>query len=162
PFGAQRRRGGNGARRCPGAGGQDRPQSRAEDRGGDPRRRGRCSGRGRGRRRGRGAGRGRSSRDRRMTPAASIGGWNIPLPDPVVGAIVDVVILLVAGLGAWFIARLVAQQLRQRHVRGDMVVLGRRVATGVVVMAGICAALGYTAQNPNVTRFGLLLASIVA
>ena len=97
-----------------------------------------------------------------MTPAASIGGWNIPLPDPVVGAIVDVVILLVAGLGAWFIARLVAQQLRQRHVRGDMVVLGRRVATGVVVMVGIFAALGYTAQNANVTLFGLLLATIVA
>jgi small conductance mechanosensitive channel len=97
-----------------------------------------------------------------MTPAASIGGWNIPLPDPVVGAIVDVAILVVAGVGAWFVARLVAQQLRQRHVRGDMVVLGRRVATGVVVMVGIFAAVGYTAQNANVTLFGLLLATIVA
>ena len=97
-----------------------------------------------------------------MTPAASIGGWKIPLPDPIVGAIVDIAILVVAGLAAWFVARFAAAQLRRRHVRGDMVTLGRRVVTGLVVMLGIFAALGYTAQNANVTLFGLLLATIVA
>ena len=43
-----------------------------------------------------------------------------------------------------------------------MVVLGRRVATAVVIGLGILAALSLAVQSANVTLFGLLLATIVA
>jgi small conductance mechanosensitive channel len=65
-------------------------------------------------------------------------------------------------VAARFIAHLVGEQLSKRHVRGDMVVLGRRVVTGVVIVLGVFAGLGLAAQTANVTLFGLLLATLVA
>lgn len=47
-------------------------------------------------------------------------------------------------------------------MRGDVVVMGRRVATAVVIGIGILAALSFAVQSANVTLFGLLLATIVA
>lgn len=41
-------------------------------------------------------------------------------------------------------------------------VLGRRVATAVVIGIGLLAALSFAVQSANVTLFGLLLATIVA
>ena len=75
-----------------------------------------------------------------------------------VGLVVFVIFIFVAR----FIAHLVGQQLQKRQVRGDMVVLGRRVVTALVIILGIFAALGIAAQTANVTLFGLLLATIVA
>lgn len=63
---------------------------------------------------------------------------------------------------ARLIAHLVGEQLRRRQVRTDMVILGRRVVTAVVILLGIFAALGVAAQTANVTLFGLLLATILA
>jgi small conductance mechanosensitive channel len=93
---------------------------------------------------------------------ASIGGWRVPVPDPIYYLIVGLLALLVTLAVARLGARFVGEQLKRRHVRGDMVVLGRRVATAVVVVIGIFLALGFAAQNANVTLFGLLLATIVA
>lgn len=75
-----------------------------------------------------------------------------------VGIVVFVLFIFLARL----IAHLAGEQLRKRQVRGDMVVLGRRVVTGLVIILGVFAALGIAAQTANVTLFGLLLATIVA
>jgi small conductance mechanosensitive channel len=91
---------------------------------------------------------------------ASIGGLRIP--DWLYFTVVAVVALVATYVVARLLARFAGQQLSKRHVRGDMVVLGRRVVTAGVVVIGIFAALGFAAQNANVTLFGLLLATIVA
>lgn len=79
---------------------------------------------------------------------------------------VFVVVGVVVFIGFVFVARLAAhlagEQLRQRHVRADMVVLGRRIATAVVILLGIFAALGFAVQSANVSLFGLLIATIFA
>ena len=97
-----------------------------------------------------------------MTPASNIGGWHVPVPDPVYYVIIAAVAVVVTYVVARLGARFVGEQLKRRHVRGDMVVLGRRVVTAGVVVIGIFLGLGFAAQNANVTLFGLLLASIVA
>ena len=102
-----------------------------------------------------------------MIPAAT-GGYNItqdlqsgPVHDVafvVIGLVVFIVFLFLARL----VAHLVGEQLRRRQVRSDMVILGRRVVTALVIVLGIFAGLGFAAQTANVTLFGLLLATIVA
>jgi len=77
-----------------------------------------------------------------------------------VGAGLVVFVLFV--LAARFTAHFVGEQLRKRHLRSDMVVLGRRVVTGLVIVLGVFAGLGLAAQTANVTLFGLFLATIVA
>ncbi|HET9782407.1 MAG TPA: mechanosensitive ion channel domain-containing protein [Candidatus Dormibacteraeota bacterium] len=77
-----------------------------------------------------------------------------------IGAGLVVFVLFI--LAARFIAHFAGQQLQKRQVRGDMVVLGRRVVTALVIILGVFAALGIAAQTANVTLFGLLLATIVA
>jgi small-conductance mechanosensitive channel len=59
------------------------------------------------------------------------------------------------------ISRVVAEQLRTRHVRADMIVLVRRVVTIVVILIGLIAALGFALESANVVLFGLVLATIV-
>ena len=76
--------------------------------------------------------------------------------------VIGIVVALAFILAARFIAHLAGQQLIKHHVRGDMVVLGRRVITALVIVIGIFAGLGFAAQTANVTLFGLLLATIVA
>ena len=61
-----------------------------------------------------------------------------------------------------FVASFAGEQLRKRHVRGDVVQAGRRVATAGVIVVGILAALGFAVENANVPLFGLLLATVVA
>jgi small-conductance mechanosensitive channel len=95
-----------------------------------------------------------------MSFAAVIGGLNVP--DTLLFIAVGLVVLVVTLFVARLAARIATDQLSKRHVRGDMVVLGRRIAMGVVVLFGIFAALGFAVQNANVTLFGLLLGTIVA
>jgi small conductance mechanosensitive channel len=76
--------------------------------------------------------------------------------------IVGIVVLLAFIVAARLIAHLAGQQLLKRHVRGDMVVLGRRVVTALVIVIGVFAALGFAVENANVPLFGLLLATVVA
>ncbi|HVH64034.1 MAG TPA: mechanosensitive ion channel domain-containing protein [Candidatus Dormibacteraeota bacterium] len=76
----------------------------------------------------------------------------------IAGVVVFIGFLFVARLAA----HLVGDQLHKRQVRADMVVLGRRIATAVVILLGIFAALGFAVQSANVSLFGLLVATIVA
>src|SRR5437773_3244437 len=43
-----------------------------------------------------------------------------------------------------------------------MVVMTRRVVTAAVIVLGVFLALGWAAQNANLTLFGLLVATVVA
>jgi small conductance mechanosensitive channel len=101
--------------------------------------------------------------------AAARGGYDLshdlttggPVRD-VAFVIVGIVVLLAFIVAARLIAHLAGQQLLKRHVRGDMVVLGRRVVTALVIVIGVFAALGFAVENANVPLFGLLLATVVA
>jgi len=75
---------------------------------------------------------------------------------------VGLVVMVAFVFAARFIAHFTGEQLRKRQVRSDMVVVGRRVVTGAVIVIGVFAALGLAAQTANVTLFGLLIATIVA
>jgi small-conductance mechanosensitive channel len=76
----------------------------------------------------------------------------------VLGLLVFVAFLLAAR----FAAHLAGEQLRKRQVRADMVVLGRRVVTAIVIALGAFAAIGFAVENANVPLFGLVLATIIA
>ena len=95
-----------------------------------------------------------------MSVLASLGG--ITVPDAVVYVAAGIVVLIATFFLARLAARVATDQLRKRHMRGDVVVLGRRIAMALVVAIGIFAALGFAVQNANVTLFGLLLGTIVA
>src|SRR5438105_8677401 len=72
------------------------------------------------------------------------------------------VVLVLFIVAARFIAHFTGEQLRKRQVRSDVVVLGRRAATALVILLGLFAALGLAVQSANITLFGLLLATIIA
>jgi small-conductance mechanosensitive channel len=93
-----------------------------------------------------------------MSPAA-IGGW---VANHLLGALVFVVLLVLTYLVARLVSRFVAEKVRQQHMRGEMVVITRRIVTALVIVLGAFLALGWAAQNANVTLFGLLIATVVA
>jgi small conductance mechanosensitive channel len=93
---------------------------------------------------------------------ASIGGWHVPVSDWIYYPLVVVVALAVTYVVARVVARFVGEKVRQAHMRPDVVVLTRRVVTAIVIVVGVFLALGWAAQNANVTLFGLLLATVVA
>ena len=84
-----------------------------------------------------------------MILAATRGGYDIGHDITSGGPVRDLIFILV-GLAvlvgfifvARFVAHLVGEQLRRRQVRSDMVVLGRRAATAIVILLGLFAALG--------------------
>ncbi len=104
-----------------------------------------------------------------MIAAATRGGYDIGHDITSGGPVRDLIFIL-AGLLvlvafiflARFIAHFAGEQLRKREVRSDMVVLGRRAITALVILLGLFAALGFAVQSANITLFGLLLATIVA
>ncbi|HET7465785.1 MAG TPA: mechanosensitive ion channel domain-containing protein [Candidatus Dormibacteraeota bacterium] len=61
-----------------------------------------------------------------------------------------------------FIAQWIGNRLRERHVHGYMVVLGRRAVYVIVIGVGITAAFSFAFQTANVTLVGILLATVVA
>src|SRR5438128_7885486 len=87
--------------------------------------------------------------------------FNEPTKD-IAWVVVGILVFVGFIIAARLVARFAGDQLGKRHVRGDMVVLGRRVVTGGVVLLGLFAALGFAVQSANVTLFGLLLATVVA
>jgi small conductance mechanosensitive channel len=104
-----------------------------------------------------------------MIPAATPGGFDLSRDLTTAGPVQDIVFILVGLVvfiaflfGARFVAHFTAEQLRRRHVRPDMVVLGRRVVTATVILLGVFVALGFAVQSANITLFGLLLATLVA
>ena len=97
-----------------------------------------------------------------MTPAAgslSLSGDDIHnLAFVAAGLLVFFVFLIASRV----LARFVGQQLRNRAVRTDMVVLGRRVVYVVVITAGVLIAFSLAFETANVTLIGILLATVVA
>jgi small conductance mechanosensitive channel len=75
---------------------------------------------------------------------------------------VGVVVLLVFVVGARFVSNLVVGALRRRNMRSDMVQIGGRVVTVLLIVLGIWFALGFAFQSQNFTLAGILLATIVA
>jgi len=75
---------------------------------------------------------------------------------------VGLVVFLVFVIGSRVVSRIVVEQLRKRHMRSDVVQVGGRVATVVLIGLGIWFAIGFAFQSQNVTLAGILLATIVA
>jgi small conductance mechanosensitive channel len=75
---------------------------------------------------------------------------------------VGLVVFLVFVIGSRVVSRVVVEQLRKRNMRSDMVQVGGRVATVVLIGLGIWFAIGFAFQSQNVTLAGILLATIVA
>ena len=90
---------------------------------------------------------------------ASIGGWSIPVSDWIYYPLVTVVFLTATYFIARLLAGFVADRVRKR--RGELTVITRRVVTALVIVVGVFLALGWAAQNANVTLFGLLVATVV-
>ena len=65
-------------------------------------------------------------------------------------------------LGARVASGWVVEALRRRQVRSDMVVIGRRVVTFLLIGVGILAALAFAFQSANVAIIGIVLATIIA
>ena len=76
----------------------------------------------------------------------------------VIGAVVFVVFVI----GARFVSNRVVQALRRRNVHADVVQIGGRVATVVLIGLGLFFAIGFAFQSQNFTIAGILLATIVA
>ncbi len=75
---------------------------------------------------------------------------------------VGLLVFLIFLVASRFIAHTIGQQLTKRAVRGDMVVLGRRVVYVVVIGVGVVAAISFAVHSANVTLVGILLATVVA
>lgn len=98
-----------------------------------------------------------------MTRAAASGS-SLSLPDTstVVFVVVGVLVFIVFVIASRLVARFVADQLRKRNVRADMVVLGRRVVTFLVIIVGLFAAFGFALKNADVPILGILVATVIA
>lgn len=96
-------------------------------------------------------------------PAASVAG-SLSASDitNLVYVAVGLLAFMVFLVASRVIAHVLGEQLRHRAVRGDMVVLGRRVVYVVVIGIGITVAFSLALQTANVTLVGILLATVVA
>jgi small conductance mechanosensitive channel len=75
---------------------------------------------------------------------------------------IGLVVLLVFIVVSRYVSNRVVQALRRRHMRSDVVQIGGRVATVVLIAIGIWFAIGFAFQSQNFTLAGILLATIVA
>jgi small conductance mechanosensitive channel len=75
---------------------------------------------------------------------------------------VGLVVLLLFVAGARFVSNRVVAALQRRNMRSDVVQIGGRVATVVLISLGIWFAIGFAFQSQNFTLAGILLATIVA
>jgi small conductance mechanosensitive channel len=75
---------------------------------------------------------------------------------------VGLVVFLLFVLGARFVSNRVVGALRRRNMRSDVVQIGGRVATVVLIVLGIWFAIGFAFRSQNFTLAGILLATIVA
>lgn len=75
-----------------------------------------------------------------------------------IGAVVFVAFVI----GARFVSGRVVAALHRRNMRSDVVQVGGRVATVVLIGLGVWFAIGFAFQSQNFTLAGILLATIVA
>jgi small conductance mechanosensitive channel len=76
--------------------------------------------------------------------------------------VIGLVVFLLFVLGSRFVSNRVVAALRRRNMRSDMVQIGGRVVTVVLIALGIWFAIGFAFQSQNFTLAGILLATIVA
>jgi small conductance mechanosensitive channel len=75
---------------------------------------------------------------------------------------VGIVVFLLFVVSSRFVSNLVVRALRRRNMRSDVVQIGGRVVTVLLIVLGIWFALGFAFQSQNFTLAGILLATIVA
>jgi small conductance mechanosensitive channel len=75
---------------------------------------------------------------------------------------IGVVVLIAFVIGARVASNFFVAYLRRRNVRSDVVQIGGRVATVVLIGLGVWFAIGFAFQSQNFTLAGILLATIVA
>lgn len=75
---------------------------------------------------------------------------------------IGVVVFIIFAVASRPIAAFVAGHLSKRQVRPEMIVVGRRVVTFIILVLGLFAAIAFALQQANVALFGLVLATIVA
>jgi small conductance mechanosensitive channel len=75
---------------------------------------------------------------------------------------IGAVVFIAFVIGARVASRMVVGYLRRRNVRADVVQIGGRVATVVLLGLGVWFAIGFAFQSQNFTLAGILLATIVA
>jgi small conductance mechanosensitive channel len=75
---------------------------------------------------------------------------------------VGLIVFLVFVAGSRFVSNRVVGALRRRNMRSDMVQIGGRVVTVLLIGLGIWFAIGFAFQSQNFTLAGILLATIVA
>ena len=77
-------------------------------------------------------------------------------------AVAGLVVFLLFVVGARFVSNRMVAALRRRNVHADVVQIGGRVATVVLIGLGLFFAIGFAFQSQNFTIAGILLATIVA
>ena len=75
---------------------------------------------------------------------------------------VGLVVFLAFVAGARVVSNRLVEALRRRNVHADVVQIGGRVATVVLIGLGLFFAIGFAFQSQNFTIAGILLATIVA
>ena len=75
---------------------------------------------------------------------------------------VAVVVFLVFVVGSRIISKVVVSALQRRHMRTDMIVIGGRVVTFLLIALGVIFAVGLAFQSQNLTLAGILMATFVA
>jgi small-conductance mechanosensitive channel len=97
-----------------------------------------------------------TSRPLAGVPGIADWGWEL------VYVAVGLVVFLLFVIGARFASGIVVEALRTRQMRSDMVVVGRRVVTFLLIGLGVLAALSFAFQSANVAILGIVLATIIA
>ena len=75
---------------------------------------------------------------------------------------VGLVVLVLFVIGSRFISNRVVAALHRRNMRADVVQIGGRVVTVVLIGLGVWFAIGLAFQSQNFTLAGILLATIIA
>jgi small conductance mechanosensitive channel len=75
---------------------------------------------------------------------------------------IGVVVFVAFVVGARVASSIVVGYLRRRNVRSDVVQIGGRVATVLLIGLGVFFAIGFAFKSQNFTLAGILLATIVA
>jgi small conductance mechanosensitive channel len=88
----------------------------------------------------------------------AIADWGWELVYVAVGLIVFLLFVIVARVASG----IVVEALRRRQMRSDIVVIGRRVVTIILIGLGVLAALAFAFQSANVAILGIVLATIIA
>ncbi len=76
--------------------------------------------------------------------------------------VIAVVVFAVFVIGSRVISNFVVARLERRRMRTDMVVIGGRVVTILLIAVGVIIAVGVAFSSQNLTLAGILLATFVA